>query len=130
MAGLEAVLRITAKDDAAPALAKVKAEIAQLDKQVAIFDKMSAAVGKITKATDPMVRSIDASTRALSAQRGAEAPPLPPVDVDEFRRRRREHELAARLDELGRRNSEAFVGQQRAFMAGSQTRNDADWRGC
>ena len=71
MAGLEAVLRITAKDDAGPALTKVKAQIAELDKQIAVFDKMSAAVGKITKATDPMVRSIDASTRALSAQRGA-----------------------------------------------------------
>jgi hypothetical protein len=71
MAGLEAVLRITAKDDAGPALAKVKEQIASLDKSIAVFDKMSAAVGKITKATDPMVRSIDASTRALSAQRGA-----------------------------------------------------------
>jgi hypothetical protein len=40
-----------------------------------------------------------------------EAPPVPPVDVDEFRRRRRDHELAARLDELGRRNAEAW--QQR-----------------
>ena len=38
-----------------------------------------------------------------------EAPPSPPVDVDEFRRRRREHELAARLDELGRRNAETFM---------------------
>ena len=65
MAGLEAVLKISAKDDAGPALAKVKAQIAELDKQIAVFDKISAAVGKITKATDPMVRSIDASTRAL-----------------------------------------------------------------
>ena len=68
MAGLEAILRISARDDAGPALAKVKSQIAELDKQVAVFDKMSAAVGKITAATDPMVRSIDASTRALSAQ--------------------------------------------------------------
>jgi hypothetical protein len=58
-----------------------------------------------------------------------EAPPVPPVDVDEFRRRRRDHELAARLDELGRRNAEAFLEQQHAFTLRNQTRNDADWRG-
>jgi hypothetical protein len=57
----------------------------------------------------------------------AEAPPLPPIDVDEFHRRRREHERAARLEELSRRNQALFVEQQRAF--GNQTRNDADWRG-
>ena len=73
MAGLEAVLKISAKDDAGPALAKVKEQIAGLDKQVAVFDKISAAVGKITKATDPMVNSITASTRALAEQRGAVA---------------------------------------------------------
>jgi hypothetical protein len=73
MAGLEAVLRITAKDDAGPALAKVKEQIAALDKQVAVFDKMSAAVSKITRATDPMIASINASTRAISGQRGAVA---------------------------------------------------------
>ena len=59
----------------------------------------------------------------------AEAPPLPPIDVDEFRRRRREHELAARLEELGRRNAEAFVELQHAFTPRNQMRNDADWRG-
>jgi hypothetical protein len=73
MAGLEAVLRISAKDDAGPALAKVKEQIAGLDKQIAVFDKMSAAVSKITRATDPMIVSIDASTRALAGQRGAVA---------------------------------------------------------
>jgi hypothetical protein len=65
----------------------------------------------------------------LEATPSAEAPPLPPIDVDEFRRRRREHELAARLNELGRRNAALFVEQQRAFMGGNQTRNDAGWRG-
>jgi len=47
----------------------------------------------------------------LDATPPTEVPPLPPIDVDEFRRRRRERELAARLDELGRRNAEAW--QQR-----------------
>jgi hypothetical protein len=45
-------------------------------------------------------------------------PPLPPIDVDEFRRRWREREPAARLDELGRRNAALFVEQQRAFTTG------------
>jgi hypothetical protein len=37
-----------------------------------------------------------------------EAPPLPPVDVDEFRRRMREHERAARFEDLARRNAALF----------------------
>jgi hypothetical protein len=52
-------------------------------------------------------------------------PPLPPVDIDAFRRRQREHERAARFEELGRRNAAIWM-EQRPFMAGSQ-RNDADW---
>jgi hypothetical protein len=52
-----------------------------------------------------------------------------PVDLEAFHRRRREHELAARLEGLSRRNAEAFVEQQRAFTPGNQMRNDADWRG-
>jgi hypothetical protein len=57
----------------------------------------------------------------------AEAMPQPPIDVDEFRRRWRGRERAARLEELGRRNQEAFMEQQHAFTLGNQTRNDADW---
>jgi hypothetical protein len=52
-----------------------------------------------------------------------------PVDLEAFHRRRREHELAARLEELGRRNAEAFVELQHAFAPRNQMRNDADWRG-
>jgi hypothetical protein len=52
-----------------------------------------------------------------------------PVDLEAFHRRRREHELAARLEELGRRNAEAFVELQHAFTPRNQMRNDADWRG-
>jgi hypothetical protein len=48
--------------------------------------------------------------------------------LDEFRRRWRDRERAARLDELGRRNAALFVEEQRAFTTGNQTRNDADWR--
>jgi hypothetical protein len=42
------------------------------------------------------------------AQPTPEASPAPAFDVEEFRRRRREHELAARLDELARRNAALF----------------------
>ena len=35
-------------------------------------------------------------------------PALPPIDVDEFRRRWRERERAARLEELARRNAALF----------------------
>jgi hypothetical protein len=37
-----------------------------------------------------------------------EAPPAPAFDVDEFRRRMREHERAARFEELARRNAALF----------------------
>ncbi len=71
MAGLEAVLRISAKDDAGSALAKVKAEIGALDKQIATFDKLGAAVGKVASATDPFVKSVAASSTALREQQMA-----------------------------------------------------------
>jgi hypothetical protein len=69
--------------------------------------------------------------RLLEAMPAAPAPEAvsAPVDLEAFHRRRREHELAARLDELGRRNAEAFMEQGRAFTLGNHTRNDADWRG-
>jgi hypothetical protein len=62
------------------------------------------------------------------AQPSPEAPPAPLIDLSEMLRRRRERERAAKLEELGRRNQEAFMEQQHAFTLGNQTRNDADWR--
>ncbi len=53
----------------------------------------------------------------------------PKIDIEEFHRRRRERELAARVDELARRNAEAFVGLQHAFAPGNQMQNGADRRG-
>jgi hypothetical protein len=44
----------------------------------------------------------------LEATPSAEAPPQPPIDVDEFRRRWRERERAARLEELCQRNAALF----------------------
>jgi hypothetical protein len=96
MAGLEAVLRITAKDDAGPALAKVKEQIASLDKSIAVFDKMSTAVGKVSKSTDPMLVAINASVRAMTEARSAAT------------------ELAAGLETMGG-GAEAAAGGQRTL---------------
>jgi hypothetical protein len=52
---------------------------------------------------------------ALAAQPSPEAPPHPPIDVDAFRRRMREHELAARLERLARSNAAAW-GEQAAMV--------------
>jgi len=71
MAGLEAVLRITAKDEAGGALTQLKAQIAAIDKQIGTFDKLMAAAGKVAKATDPMIASIAASSKALEEQKRA-----------------------------------------------------------
>ena len=74
----------------------------------------------------------DLATKAqqlLEATPSAEAPPLPIIDIDEFRRRQRERAVAAKLEELGRRNQALFVEQQRPFMAGNYLAKDADWRG-
>jgi hypothetical protein len=66
---------------------------------------------------------------ATKAQLLLEATPRPPINVDEFHRRRRERERAVRLDELGRRNQALFVEQQRPFMAGNYQPMGADWHG-
>jgi hypothetical protein len=44
----------------------------------------------------------------LEATPSAEATHLPPIDLDEFHRRRREHERRARFEELARRNAALF----------------------
>jgi hypothetical protein len=63
----------------------------------------------------------------LEATPSPEAPPLPPIDVDQFRRRRREHEIAARLEELGRRNAALFMEQGSAFAPSRDRPKGADW---
>jgi hypothetical protein len=67
----------------------------------------------------------EAKARPATLPPPAEAPPVW-TDVDAFRRRKREHELAAKLEELGRRNQALFL-EQGAFTPRNQTRNDADW---
>lgn len=59
---------------------------------------------------------------------GATAPEAPLIDVDEFRRQRREREVATRLKDLGRRNA-ALWQDQSAFIRGDHRPKDADWRG-
>jgi hypothetical protein len=95
MAGLEATLRITAKDEAGAALDLVKKQIGALDKQIGTFDRMAAAVSKIAPATDPMIRSIAGATKALTEQRAAVT------------------ELAEGLRGMESSSSAAAVGQER-----------------
>jgi hypothetical protein len=47
----------------------------------------------------------------IEAQPAVQPTPPAPIDLNEVIRRRREHELAARLEELGRRNAQAWVDQ-------------------
>jgi hypothetical protein len=71
----------------------------------------------------------EAKTRPATLPPPSEALPVPWIDVDEFRRRQRAHEQAARLQELASRNANAFVEMQHAFTPGNRMRNDVDWRG-
>jgi hypothetical protein len=50
----------------------------------------------------------EAKARPATLPPPAEAPPVPWIDVDEFRRRRLEHERRARYEELARRNAALF----------------------
>jgi hypothetical protein len=69
----------------------------------------------------------EAKARPATLPPPAEAPPVPWIDVDEFRRRRLEHERAARFEELALRNQARFVEQQHVFTPGNQMRKDANW---
>lgn len=52
---------------------------------------------------------------------------LPPINMDQLYRRRRELERAAILDRFGRLNQQAFLEQQEAFASGNLMRNDWRW---
>ena len=54
MAGLEAVLRISAVEGTAPVLAEIKKKIEGLEKTTSQMDKFVASVGRVTRATDPL----------------------------------------------------------------------------
>jgi hypothetical protein len=71
MAGLEAQLRITAKDESAGALAALKKAIESLDKQIMTFDKLMSSIGRVAKANDPLVASVAEAQRAFAAERSA-----------------------------------------------------------
>jgi hypothetical protein len=81
--GLEAVLRITAKDEAGAAFSTLKAQIAAIDKQIATFDKLMNAVGKVAPGVDPLIRAIGESTKALEAQKLAVAQLSEGLDASE-----------------------------------------------
>ena len=92
-----------------------------------LIDDLAALVDGMDKPLDETARAFLATigNAARSAPRGKarptpagapaprapdppEAPPALAFDVDEFRRRQREHERAARLEELMRRNAALF----------------------
>jgi hypothetical protein len=101
----------------------------------------SELINDLAALVDGMSQPLDATARAFlltvgnaarSAPRGkarpaparldaqpTQDPPQPRVDIDEFRRRQREHERAARLEELGRSNAAAW-GEQQAFLAATR----------
>jgi hypothetical protein len=56
----------------------------------------------------PTSACLEAQTKAQPTPEAPPAPAFPPVDVDAFRRRMREHERAARFEELARRNAALF----------------------
>jgi hypothetical protein len=58
------------------------------------------------------------------AQPSPEAPPAPLIDLNEMLRRRREREHARRLEELGRRNQEAWQQLEMVHRMGA----GGDWR--
>jgi hypothetical protein len=68
----------------------------------------------------------EAKVRPATLPPPAEAP-VPWIDVDEFRRRQREHERRARFEELARRNQAAFMEQHSAFAPSRDRPKGADW---
>jgi hypothetical protein len=58
------------------------------------------------------------------AQPSSEAPPAPLIDLNEMLRRRRERERAAKLEEFGRRNQEAWQQLEMVHRMGA----GVDWR--
>ena len=69
MAGLEAVLRVTAQDDTGKALAAIKEKILGIEKTVGGMTKFTDAIAKTTKATDPWASSLLNAQKALGGQR-------------------------------------------------------------
>lgn len=67
----------------------------------------------------------EARARPATLPPPADSPPAPWIDVDEFRRRQRAHEQAARYEELAGRNANAFVEMHHAFAPNRP--KGADW---
>jgi hypothetical protein len=73
-----------------------------------------------TPAGAPAPARLEAQT---AAQPTPEAPPAPPVDVDAFRRRMRDHERARRFERLASSNAAAW-GEQAQMVRGMGWRDE------
>jgi hypothetical protein len=83
------------------------------------------AIGRAALAGHKAAPQTDAEAKARPTMLPStpETPAVPWIDVDEFRRRQREHKHAARLKELATRNANVFVEVQNSLAP----RRGADW---
>ena len=71
MAGLEAVLRIGAKDETGAGFAQLRKEIEGFEKQIGPIDKLFQSIAKIDKVAGPMAKSVTEAQKAFNLQRDA-----------------------------------------------------------
>ena len=113
-----------------------------IDSLADLVEGMSHPLGETERA---FLQTIANAAQAAAKREGqppsvvADAAPVPrsapaaepKVDLEEFRRRQREHERAAKLEELGRRNQALFLeqGRSRPATRGGMTRIGGDDHG-
>jgi hypothetical protein len=123
--GARRALEWLGRSEDAAELAQIIGEMPKLgDMEIAFIIAIGRAALAGYKAA-PQTEA-EAKARPATLPPSAEAPPVPWIDVDEFRRRR-QHEIAARLEELGRRNAALFMEQQHAFAPSRDRPKGADW---
>ena len=125
--GLEAVLRITAKDDTAAALAEIKKRIDGIDKSVETLDKFVSSVGRVTRATDPLASSLLSAQKALASQRGEIAGVVAsldrltgPTDRAAAAQRTLAHQVEATTSALARQGATAARAAERVAGGGGR----------
>jgi hypothetical protein len=117
---------VRAGEELAKAWLAGKSEL--IDDLAALVDGMDKPLDATARAFLQMIgeaakASAKREARPTPSARRTPAPPpastpAAPVDLNEMLRRRREREHARRLEELGRRNQEAFM-EQHAWISGN-----------